>query len=49
MSTHYDFIVIGGGSGGSACARRAAGYGITIVAGPRRILDRAYSDEQNIT
>mmetsp|Transcript_8965 Transcript_8965/g.11753 ORF Transcript_8965/g.11753 Transcript_8965/m.11753 type:complete len:518 (+) Transcript_8965:72-1625(+) len=27
----YDFIVIGGGSGGSACARRAAGYGAKVV------------------
>jgi len=27
---HYDFLVIGGGSGGSACARRAAGYGARV-------------------
>jgi len=31
METHYDYIVIGGGSGGSASARRAAGYGIFKV------------------
>lgn len=27
----YDFVVIGGGSGGSACARRAAGYGAKVA------------------
>uniref|UniRef100_A0A7S1XMW5 Glutathione-disulfide reductase n=2 Tax=Phaeomonas parva TaxID=124430 RepID=A0A7S1XMW5_9STRA len=27
----FDFIVIGGGSGGSACARRAAGYGAKVA------------------
>lgn len=27
---HYDFLVIGGGSGGSACARRAAEYGASV-------------------
>jgi len=27
---HFDFIVLGGGSGGSACARRAAGYGAKV-------------------
>ena len=26
-STHYDMIVIGGGSGGSGVSKRAAGYG----------------------
>jgi len=26
----FDFVVIGGGSGGSACARRAAGYGAKV-------------------
>ena len=26
----YDLIVLGGGSGGSACARRAAGYGAKV-------------------
>lgn len=26
----FDLIVIGGGSGGSACARRAAGYGAKV-------------------
>lgn len=31
MAEKYDFIVIGGGSGGSACARRAAGYGAKVV------------------
>ena len=31
MSSHYDYIVIGGGSGGSASARRAAGYGTFTV------------------
>ncbi len=28
---HYDLIVIGGGSGGLACAQRAAGYGAKAV------------------
>ena len=27
----YDLVVIGGGSGGSACARRAAGYGAKVA------------------
>lgn len=27
---HYDLFVIGGGSGGVACARRSAGYGATV-------------------
>jgi len=34
MSTNnkiYDFAVIGGGSGGIACAKRAAGYGANVV------------------
>lgn len=31
MAEQYDFIVIGGGSGGSACARRAAGYGAKVI------------------
>ena len=31
MTTECDFIVIGGGSGGMACARRAAGYGAKVV------------------
>ena len=26
---HFDLLVIGGGSGGLACAKRAAGYGAT--------------------
>ena len=31
MSTaHYDYLVIGGGSGGMASARRAAGYGAKV-------------------
>ncbi|MED5249264.1 MAG: FAD-dependent oxidoreductase, partial [Pseudomonadota bacterium] len=37
MSTHYDFLVIGGGSGGIAGARRAAQYGARVAlieAGP---------------
>ena len=37
MNTHYDFLVIGGGSGGIAGARRAAQYGARvglIEAGP---------------
>ena len=28
--TDYDLLVIGGGSGGSACARRAAAYGAKV-------------------
>ena len=28
--SHYDLLVIGGGSGGLACAKRAAGYGATV-------------------
>ncbi len=28
--THYDLFVIGGGSGGVACARRSAGYGAKV-------------------
>ena len=32
MTQHYDFIVIGGGSGGSGAARRASGwYGAKTV------------------
>lgn len=31
MSYMYDFIVVGGGSGGMACARRAAGYGAKVL------------------
>lgn len=31
MVKHYDFLVIGGGSGGIAAARRAAGYGARAV------------------
>ena len=27
----FDFIVIGGGSGGIACARRAASYGVNVL------------------
>jgi len=27
MTEHFDFLVVGGGSGGIACARRAASYG----------------------
>ena len=37
MSTHFDFLVIGGGSGGIAGARRAAQYGARVAlieAGP---------------
>jgi len=30
MSEHFDFFVIGGGSGGIAAARRAAGYGAKV-------------------
>jgi choline dehydrogenase-like flavoprotein len=30
MAEVFDLIVIGGGSGGSACARRAAGYGAKV-------------------
>jgi hypothetical protein len=28
--THYDLLVIGGGSGGLACAKRSAGYGASV-------------------
>lgn len=31
MSRHYDFLVIGGGSGGIAAARRAASYGARVA------------------
>src|SRR5258706_3071293 len=31
MSTEYDLIVIGGGSGGLACAQRAAEYGSRVL------------------
>jgi glutathione reductase (NADPH) len=31
MSTHYDFLVIGGGSGGIAAAVRAASYGARVA------------------
>ena len=31
MADHYDLIVIGGGSGGIACARRAAQYGARVI------------------
>jgi glutathione reductase (NADPH) len=31
MSAHYDLIVIGGGSGGLACAQRAADYGANVA------------------
>ena len=30
MEGVYDLLVIGGGSGGSACARRAAAYGVKV-------------------
>jgi len=30
MAKHYDYLVIGGGSGGMASARRAAGYGAKV-------------------
>ena len=30
MSAHFDYLVIGGGSGGMASARRAAGYGAKV-------------------
>jgi glutathione reductase (NADPH) len=31
LSSHFDFLVIGGGSGGIAAARRAAGYGAKVA------------------
>lgn len=31
MNTAYDLIVVGGGSGGIACAKRAAGYGAKVL------------------
>jgi glutathione reductase (NADPH) len=31
MTTHFDLICIGGGSGGIACARRAASYGASVA------------------
>ena len=30
MAEDFDLVVIGGGSGGSACSRRAAGYGAKV-------------------
>lgn len=30
MADDYDLVVIGGGSGGSACSRRAVGYGAKV-------------------
>lgn len=30
MKKHFDYLVIGGGSGGVASARRAASYGVKV-------------------
>ena len=35
MSDQYDLIVIGGGSGGLAAAKRAAEYGARVVSSNR--------------
>uniref|UniRef100_A0A7S2RMG4 Glutathione-disulfide reductase n=1 Tax=Rhizochromulina marina TaxID=1034831 RepID=A0A7S2RMG4_9STRA len=44
MAESFDFIVIGGGSAGSACARRAAGYGAKVV-----LLERGVSRDADGT
>lgn len=31
VTKHYDYLVIGGGSGGTASARRAASYGAKVL------------------
>jgi len=41
---HFDLVVIGGGSGGSGCARRAAGYGKKVC-----VIERGhYLDEKGV-
>ena len=38
MSTEYDLVIIGGGSGGSGAAKRAAGYGAKVAIVDRGVM-----------
>ena len=42
LSSHFDYLVIGGGSGGIASARRAAGYGAKVCVVERSALVSLY-------